>query len=59
MAKNKKEKVRMIDCGKCQAKESIKYSTSMTKDEVEVKISKCQECRYQYGLKELWKELKE
>jgi len=56
MVKYKKSSVKMIDCGKCGAKESIKYSVFMTKDEVEIKISRCQECKYQYGVKELWRE---
>ena len=51
-----KESIKHLDCGKCNTKESIKYTVKDCKTYTETKVGKCENCKYQYGLKELWKQ---
>ena len=48
-----KESIKHLDCKICKSKESVKYSIKMKETYVEVKIGKCENCKYQHGIKEL------
>lgn len=48
------EKKELLDCKKCNTGNAILYVVKESADEVSVNVHKCDNCGYQYGVKELW-----
>ena len=41
-------------CPKCGKESSVKYVVTELEEDISVKVYKCNNCKYQSGVKELW-----
>ena len=48
-----KTNIQLLDCKVCKAKESVIYQVKENETFVEVKVTKCNNCKHQHGIKEL------
>ena len=49
--------IHFLDCGKCKGAGTIKWMLTEYRRSTTLKVFKCYTCKYQYGIKELYKQI--